>query len=92
MAELAMGVPAGVPAANAWNVTRLTTAANNAASKLSVRQTDTKKLTAIKNKIWKPAKSEANSLVQHLANRLRAFQKAKSNLPNVTNRILTKYF
>ena len=51
MAELEMGVPAGVPAADALNVARPATTASSAARQFPARQTDTKRVTATLKKM-----------------------------------------
>lgn len=90
MAELAIGVPAGVPAANALNVARPTTAASNAARQFPARQTDTKRVTAPSKRRTSGRTRQTQLFVSILWKSAHTVRKTKNNLQVVTNSIVMR--
>ena len=91
MAELVIGVPAGVPAANALNVARLATAASSAAKQFPARQTDTKRVTATSKKNRGKTGDKAAVFVSEPCNATHNVSGRPKKIQNVTISIL-KWF
>ena len=91
MAEFAMGVPAGVPAACALNVARLATAASSAAKQFPARQTDTKRVTATLKKDRRKTRNKAAFFVSEPCNTTHNVTDHLKEIQSVTISIL-KWF